>query len=96
MRNTFRKVSYERQVKIDLVNRHFSLVIAKVRFEYCIVAGVLRKNEPHRKPLNVANVGRKYSFPIFANLFYSFWLFLGGYCPENNLVICRLLVNYAG
>ena len=49
MRNTFRNVSYERQLKSDLVNRHFSLDIAKVRFELCIVASlasVLRKNKP--------------------------------------------------
>ena len=63
MRNTFRNVSYERQLKSDLVNRHFSLDIAKVRFELCIVASlasVLRKNKPHRKPLILANVRRKY------------------------------------
>ena len=38
----------------------FFLVIATVRFELCIVANVLRKNEPHRKPLIVATVRRKY------------------------------------
>ena len=36
MRNTFREVSYERQVKIDLVNRNFGLLLLKSDLNYVL------------------------------------------------------------